>query len=206
MENEVRISLRDIEGMSKIPRLTLVNALSGFKSANLIGTVSEEGVNNLAIFSSVVHLGSNPPFFGFITRPTVVPRHTYSNIKSTGQFTINHIHSGITQQAHQTSAKYDHGISEFETCGFTPVFKEGIKAPFVKESRIQMGLSYVEEYEIKANGTLMIVGKLEELFLPDQVIQEDGYLDLSLLNTVCIGGLESYYKVEQIARYGYARV
>ena len=47
--------------MSKVPRLNLVNCVTGYKSANLIGTVSTEGVLNVAVFSSVTHLGSEPP-------------------------------------------------------------------------------------------------------------------------------------------------
>ena len=68
--------------MSKVPRLNLVNCVTGYKSANLIGTVSTEGVLNVAVFSSVTHLGSEPPLLGFILRPTTVPRDTYKNIKA----------------------------------------------------------------------------------------------------------------------------
>ena len=54
-------------------RAQLVNSLSGFKSANLIGTRNKQNHNNLAIFSSVVHLGSSPALVGFITRPVPWP-------------------------------------------------------------------------------------------------------------------------------------
>lgn len=43
-------SLNDIQNMARITRLTLINAISGFKSGNLIGTVNTEGVTNLALF------------------------------------------------------------------------------------------------------------------------------------------------------------
>ncbi|MCS7053720.1 MAG: flavin reductase, partial [Ignavibacterium sp.] len=71
-------------------RINFVNSLSGFKSANLIGTISKSGITNLAIFSSVIHVGANPPLIGILFRPLSVPRHTYNNIKETGCFTINH--------------------------------------------------------------------------------------------------------------------
>jgi flavin reductase (DIM6/NTAB) family NADH-FMN oxidoreductase RutF len=87
----VEITNDDILEMEKIFRLNFVNSIPGYKSANLIGTKSKAGVSNLAVFSSVVHLGSNPPLLGFM-RPAVVPRDTYQNIKETGKFTINHIH------------------------------------------------------------------------------------------------------------------
>ena len=85
------IQLDDLNEMSKIYRLNLVNSITGYKSAHLIGSQSLDGKNNVAIFSSVIHLGSNPALIGFILRPTSVPRHTYSNIKATGIFTLNAI-------------------------------------------------------------------------------------------------------------------
>ena len=73
----------ELESLSKIYRLNLINSITGYKSAHLLGTTSTIGVDNLAVFSSVVHLGSNPALIGFILRPTTVPRHSHANMKST---------------------------------------------------------------------------------------------------------------------------
>ena len=78
--------------MDKIYRLNLINSCTGYKSANLIGTCSNEGILNLAVFSSITHLGSNPALLSFIVRPTIVPRDTYKNIIDNKFFTVNHIH------------------------------------------------------------------------------------------------------------------
>ena len=79
----IHYSRTDIDQMDKIFRLNLINSCTGFKSANLLGTKSLNGVSNVAVFSSITHLGSNPPLIGFILRPTTVPRDTYRNIKDT---------------------------------------------------------------------------------------------------------------------------
>ena len=86
------ITRTDIDAMEKLYRINLINSCSGYKSANLIATQSSDGFTNVAVFSSVTHLGSNPPLLGFVTRPAFVPRNTYENIKETGIYTINHIH------------------------------------------------------------------------------------------------------------------
>lgn len=65
-------------------RAALINSLSGFKSLNLIGSISSSKITNLAIFNSVFHLGANPPLMGFIIRPDSVDRHTLQNILDTG--------------------------------------------------------------------------------------------------------------------------
>ena len=81
----------DIDKMSKIFRLNLINSITGYKSANLIGTKTDDKINNVAVFSSVTHLGSDPPLIGFITRPENGNRNTYNNILKNKLFTINHI-------------------------------------------------------------------------------------------------------------------
>ena len=72
---------QDIDSMEYLYRINLINSCSGFKSANLIGTIDENGLTNVAVFSSVIHMGSNPPLLGFILRPTTVARNTYDNLK-----------------------------------------------------------------------------------------------------------------------------
>ena len=203
-------SLDDIQNMSRIPRLTLINAITGFKSGNLIGTADANGLTNLAIFSSAVHIGSDPPLLGIVTRPIVADgktsRHTYENIKNSGFFTINHVNSDIIEQAHQTSASYPDGVSEFAAAGLTPQYLGLKNVPYVLESRIKMGLEYVEEYFIKANQTVMIIGKVIELILPDDCLDDKGNLDLTLAGTVAVSGLDSYYETKIVKRLPYARV
>lgn len=192
--------------MDKIPRLQLVNSITGFKSANLVGTASDSGTTNLAIFNSVVHIGSNPPLMGFILRPLTVPRHTYRNIQETGWFTINHIHPGIYRQAHNTSGNYREDISEFEVSGLTPYYSDKCKAPYVKESRINIGLTFEEEHEITANGTLLIVGAIQEIFIPRNSMNADGFVDIESAGSVTISGIDTYHKTKRIGREEYVRV
>ena len=201
----MKIISENILAFEKPYRTNFVNSVSGFKSANLIGTISKEGKTNLAIFSSVIHVGANPPLMGFLMRPVSVERHTYNNIKETGHFTINHISKEIFKQAHQTSARYDKDVSEFDACGLTPNITETIKAPYVKESKIKIGLKFVEEQEIKSNGTIFIVGEIVELILPEEIISKDGYVDIEKAGTIAISGLESYHETERIARLIYAK-
>ena len=116
---ERTISIDEVLGMERLVRMRLINTISGMKSANLVGTVDQSGHANLALFNSVVHIGANPPYIGMIFRPLTVRRDTYNNIKATGVYTINHVHAGIRERAHQTSASFPAGVSEFEACGLT---------------------------------------------------------------------------------------
>ena len=167
-------SQKDIDTLSKIYRLNLINSATGYKSAQLVGSVSSEGNENLAVFSSIVHLGSNPALIGMILRPTTVPRHTYANMKATGVFTLNAIHESQIEDAHHTSASYPESISEFDKTQLKVERKKNFLAPFVKDSPIQMACKYLNEYHIKENDTLLIVGSIEDLYVKDSILLEDG--------------------------------
>ena len=195
---------QDILDLDRLYRINLINAISGFKSLNLIGTKSADGNPNVAIFSSVIHMGSNPPLLGFIMRPLPYKRDTYPNIKETGFYTINHVNEQIFKQAHQTSAKYEKGISEFEECGLTEEYLKDFSAPFVKECSIKIGLSYVEEYPIKANNTILIIGKVEHLIVPENIIEDTGHLNIQSANTLTMSGLDTYFKTKKLERLAYA--
>ncbi|HGJ66424.1 TPA: flavin reductase family protein [bacterium] len=202
----MKITNENISQFEKLYRTNFVNSLSGFKSANLIGTISKEGKTNLAIFSSVIHVGANPPLIGMLVRPASVPRHTYSNIKETNCFTINHINKEIYKKAHQTSARYDKDVSEFDECGLTPEYTNTLKTPYVKESNIKIGCRFVEENLIKANDTIFIVGEILEVIIPDDILTNDGYIDIEKAGTITISALDSYHETKKILRLLYAKV
>jgi flavin reductase (DIM6/NTAB) family NADH-FMN oxidoreductase RutF len=157
----MKLTRKDIDALDSVSRLKIINAVTGIKPANLIGTMSEDGLTNVAIFSSVVHLGSNPPLLGFVMRPQgEVPRNTYQNIIKTGVYTINHIHPEFVERAHYTSAKFDANLSEFNRCKLTKEFIPGFHAPFVEESTFKIGLRFQQEVKIERNGTSLLLGKL----------------------------------------------
>lgn len=202
----IEISREQIRNMEKIDRLKLINSTPGYKSVNLIGTTDPSGNFNLAIFSSVIHLGSNPPLLGMISRPITVERHSFDNIIETGVYTINHVHTEIIDSAHQTSAKYSRETSEFKATGLTPVLMHGFKAPFVEESSIRIAMSLVERQEIRSNGTHLLVGEIQFISAPKNIVREDGSFDLSAAGTVAMSGVDTYLACRELSRKGYARI
>ena len=198
-------SLDDINEMHHLYRINLINSCSGYKSANLIGTKDQTGTSNVAVFSSITHLGSNPGLLGFFLRPTTVLRNTYDNIKTSGKYTINHIHEGILEDAHHTSAKYTSDISEFDVTGLEEDYKDNFIAPFVKDCPIQLAMSYVEEYPIKANNTILLIGKIEKLYVPDALLDKDGFINLSKGKIAAINGLDGYAVPKLKTRLEYQR-
>jgi flavin reductase (DIM6/NTAB) family NADH-FMN oxidoreductase RutF len=191
--------------MEQRKRAQFINSISGFRSVALIGTTDTKGQTNLAIFSSIVHIGSNPPLLSFIMRPDSVERHTLTNIMDTGFYTINHINADMYEKAHQTSARYPKSVSEFDAAQLTPVFKNDFVAPFVAESQIQIGMEFRERIEININQTSMIIGEIKFVHYPTSCLLEDGFIDIEKAGTITSTGLDSYHTTQVLKRLEYAK-
>ncbi len=186
-------------------RANFINSLSGFKSANLLGTRSISGVNNLALISSAFHVGANPPLLGMLMRPHTVVRDSLENIKETGVYTINHVHGSIAKQAHQCSARYEPEICEFDAVGLTPEFSSVVNAPFVGESKVKIALELETINKLEINQTELVIGRIVEVEVVRNALFEDGYLDIEQLDTLCVSGLDSYHQTDRLDRYAYAK-
>ena len=185
-----------IKNADRIWRLNFINSVTGIKPANLIGSKSEEGKENLAIFSSVVHLGSNPALLGFVLRPQHNKKsHTYQNIQETQYFSINSITNSFYKKAHLTSSKIIE--SEFDVFSIDKEYIENFHAPFVKDSPIKMGMR-IENIIDLPNGCKFIIGSIELISIYKLYVDSDGKIDLDQSDIVGISGLNSYYSLSFI--------
>lgn len=201
----LKLGSNDIAGLEDRYRAVFINSLGGFKSVVLVGTENNEHKTNLAIFSSLFHIGSNPPVYGMIIRPDKVYRHTLENIIQTGYYTINHLNEQIYKQGHQTSARYDREISEFEVTFLETEYSCTFKAPYVKASKVKIGMQFLERIDLAVNGTILIIGKVMECFIPEVSLRPDGFIDLEAAGTVTLSGLDSYHLTQKLSRLTYAK-
>ena len=198
-----KITADDIQAMDKLVRVQFATSLPGPKPICLIGSVNAAGQTNLAPFSSVVHLGSNPALLGMISRPDVVERHTLANILETKVYTINHVHVGMVDAAHQCSARYPREMSEFSATGLQEHWEDSFAAPFVRESRLRIGMVLEDVLDIAANGTQMIIGRVS--LVQTGSMADDGSLDLCTLESVASTALDTYFGITPLARFAYAK-
>lgn len=202
---QIHIDYNQILQLEKQKRVHLINSLGGFKSVALVGTSDKNKNTNLSIFSSFFHIGANPPLIGMIFRPSPPERDTMRNILDTGFYTVNHINESIFKKAHQTSARYEKGVSEFDATGLNSEFKNDFFAPFVAESKVQLGIEFKQKIDISINNTMMIIGEIVQIYIPENCLFDDGFIDLEKANTITCSGLDSYHKTLQLDRLSYAK-
>ena len=199
------ITGEQIAELEKQYRIGLINSLVGYKALNLLGTTNADGITDLCIISSAFHLGANPPLVGLVMRPQREHNGTLKNIKATEQYTLNNVLPAWYKQAHQTSASYPSGVSEFAVCGFQQQYVKGFKAPFVQQSTISIGLELRDLIDVELNGTTIVIGEIVQIIVDDQLIAEDGTIDHIKAETMTVAGLDAYFLPQFIGRLAYAK-
>lgn len=71
---------------------------------------------------------------------------------------------------------------------------------------LKIGLILEESIPIKATNTLLVVGRIEHLIIPDSAMTEEGYINLDHTDSVGISGLNSYYALTKLRSFPYARI
>ena len=198
---------KDLNSLPSRTRANLINKMAGFKSPVLVGTINENGQNNLSIVSSLVHLGSSPGLLGMNLRPrTKMYSHTLKNIESEKQFTVSFIDKSIYKKSHLCSAKLPANESEFQYSGLTPEFNNitSWSTPHVAESKIQIGLELSDIFRLK-NKCNFIVGEISWIKISDSLLENK--FDLKQLEShISILGLYEYYEVNFIEKLMYVNV
>ena len=197
------LSKKDIMKMNRFDRVNLISSVSGIKAAMLIGTISKHNISNVAIFSSIIHLGSNPALIGLLIRPqTKRVSDTYQNIKSNKSFTINHVNKNIISKAHYTSAKTSSNTSEFDDVGLTEEYIGNLQSPFVKEADVGLGLIYCDEISL-SNKCILVIGEIDNIKLKNDFADVNGLINLSDCNSIGVDGIGHYYKLNLTKNYEY---
>ena len=191
---------QEILDMEKPKRTALMNGLSGFRSAVLVGTANMRGVANLAVFFSTIHVGANPPLMGLLLRPPAARQHTRDNLFATGQYTINAISIDFYRQAHATSQRLPEEESEFTACGLTPHYWPSFAAPAVAESPIRIGLRLQEHHDIASNQTTLVIGSVQHVEIAPDLLEDDGHLRPDRGRLVCVSDLETYHQPQYVER------
>lgn len=196
---------QDLKSMDRRHRATLLNSLAGFRTAILVGTLSDNNVPNVAVFNSLIHFGADPALWGLVMRPDPMNRDTYRNIQRSGKYTLNYLPAEYAKNVHQTSAKYAAEESEFLACGLTPRLNISDGAPFVAEAKIKILMELVEAVPIHLNETTIVIGRPTRIDYPAAMVSDDGFANLSEENILGCIGLDAYYTTKSLVRFEYAK-
>ena len=67
-------------------------------------------------------------------------------------------------------------------------------------------MTFKEQIPIELNGTVLILGQIQKIYLHEGIMSDDGQFDLQKSGSVGISGLNRYYSLTLEAEYNHARV
>jgi len=174
-----------------------------------VNTISEEGVENLALFSWFNMVTNNPPLISLCLRSFEVEgvelKDTTRNILSTKQFTVGIISVPWVENANLCSIETPPDISEWPFSGLTKIPSIHIKPSRVKESAFSMECELFSSTPIihpdtGVTTTTMILGLVKCIQVRNDILNERGNVDSAKLQAVCRLGNIQYASLGQAFR------
>jgi flavin reductase (DIM6/NTAB) family NADH-FMN oxidoreductase RutF len=59
--------------------------------------------------------------------------------------------------------------------------------------------------DISINNTILIIGEIIQIYIPEDCLNKDGFVDIEKANTITCSGIDSYHKTIQLDRLSYAK-
>ena len=169
-----------------------------------ISTVSRSGIVNLAPFSQCNILGWDPPYIMFSANNHFDGRRKDSvvNAEETGEFVFNVATYDLREAVALTSSIMESGIDEMAKAGLTPAPCRLVKPPRVKESPINFECRYYQTMMVPCDtpGSMnsLVVGRVVGVHIADEVIGENGRLDMVKVRPLARMGYLDYTSVTEV--------
>lgn len=164
-----------------------------------ISTADEDGVDNLAPFSSYNYVSSREPvvLFNSPNEANGGLKDTPRNALDTGEFAVNVATEPLLERMDHSAESLPPEDSEFDAVGVTRADCRCIDAPRVAEAAVTMECTLYDSLEV--HDRLMVLGEVEYVHVDDDVLT-NGQIDQRKLPTVGrLGG--PYYTVSDITEF-----
>ena len=168
-------------------------ALMAPRPIGWIGTVSNDGVANLAPYSFFNAVGDRPHYVVFGTGGI---KDSLRNITENGEFTCSMSTWDLREHMNMSSAAVPPNVDEFPLSGLTGVRGKLVKAPYVKEAAAVFECKLHQVIELPAiapqkGGFIMAVGYVVGIHIDDKYI-EDGIVKTSQMRPLGRMGYMEY--------------
>jgi len=179
----------DVKDLEPIEAYKLGSGLTVPRPIGWIGTISTDGVHNLAPYSFFNMVAMYPPTF--VVAPFLNSRKdTLANLQETGVFTVNIVSEETVEAMNLSSGTYPADIDEFEVCGLTPITADTNAAPLVAEAVANFECTVVQSIPV-GHGTdgqpgtgMLVIGEAQRIHVAERVTDDAFHIDPHELRAV----------------------
>ena len=145
-----------------------------------IGTVNEEGSDNLAPFSFFNGVCATPPIvsLGFGPPPEgKEAKDSLRNLKQNGELTISIPPADLVEKVEATGEDLPYGVDEFAHAGLTPVRGELVSAAYVKEAGVAFECEVNQVIPIAGGSSTLVLAEIKLFHFHDELMDERACLN-----------------------------
>ncbi|MFB6309964.1 MAG: flavin reductase family protein [Salinirussus sp.] len=165
-----------------------------------VSTTGEDGVDNLAPYSTYNYISSANPVVMFNS-----PNPDHGGYKDSArnaiereEFAVNLASEDLIEPMDMSSADIDPDESEFEFTELEAARCTTIDAPYVAAAAAVLECTLYDYHEI--HDRVMVLGEVQHMHLDDRILDADGEVDMAKVKSVGrLGG--PYYTVSEIHDY-----
>jgi flavin reductase (DIM6/NTAB) family NADH-FMN oxidoreductase RutF len=169
-----------------------------------ITTKSRAGVVNLAPYSQFNNLGYDPPYVMFAAnpRPDGSRKDSAANAVETGEFVCNMATRALHDQVDISSQMVDPEVDETVLAGLETLPSRLVAPPRIAASPVHLeclfhGSTVLPGYT--AEGTAeIVIGRVIGVHIKDEVLTEDGLIDVVKINPIARLGYFDYTSVTEV--------
>jgi len=165
-----------------------------------ISSISKDDILNLAPYSFYNAFCDNPPIIGFSAQKG---KDSQRNIEQTKEFVCNIVSYQFRDQMNKTSASVGAEVSEFEFANIEKVASKLVKPPRVKGIAAAFECVYLRTVPLTSldgheAGYDLILGQVVSIYINDDVITDDGRVDITRYQPLARLGYKDYASVNEI--------
>tara|TARA_E500000331_G_scaffold351707_1_gene398890 strand:+ start:645 stop:1286 length:642 start_codon:yes stop_codon:yes gene_type:complete len=190
---------KDGHGLVKNP----FNSLVVPRPIGWISSIDRAGNVNLAPYSFFNGVAYSPPTVMFSSGRGQVEddnlKDSVRNIQQTGEFVHNFSTWDTKEAMNASSATSKKDVDELADAGLTPTPSVLVKAPRVKESPIHFECKLIQTVELPNttgnNQYTVVFGEVIGVHINDDLIMENGQIDIGRLHPIARMGYQDYAEV-----------
>ena len=192
-------------GMAPPPfKYTVFNSLVVPRPIGWITTIDVDGVINLAPFSFFNAISAAPPCViycpSYFKPGFDEPEPSLVNVKATGEFVYNMCTHDLREKMVLTTKQSPRSPKEFTNVGLEVASCHQVKPPRVKEAPVALECKYVQSITLPATedgaAATAVIGQVVGIHISDDVITEDGLVDMKKLRPLARLGYHDFAVIE----------
>jgi flavin reductase (DIM6/NTAB) family NADH-FMN oxidoreductase RutF len=169
-----------------------------------ISSISADGIHNLAPFSQFQNLTFDPPYVMFAANQNSreTRKDTVVNVEQMGEFVYNMATYDLRDAVNRSAAEVPPEVDEFSLAGVTKAPSIKVRPCRVAESPVQFECRYYQTIRLPGNGPMgtvdVIIGRVVFVHIKDEVLTQDGRLDILKVRPLARLGYYDYTTVDSI--------